>query len=442
MSTPLREAVEGYLAKGRARFHMPGHKGRPLPLFADIARFDITEVEGADSLYGASGAIAETEARYAALYGSAASLLSAGGSTLCIQAMLALACPPGSKLLAGRGAHAAAVNAMALLDLEPVWIYPRTDPATGLALALTPKEAEEALLAHPDAAALYLTSPDYFGAVCDVAAISAACRRRGVPLLVDNAHGAHLAFLEPALHPIRLGADLCCDSLHKTLPVLTGGALLHIGNPRFLPEAKRRMALFGSTSPSYLVLLSADTALPYLESGVREDLARCARRNGALAALAGELGYRLPAGALDPVRLTLGFAGIGYTKEEYGAALRAQRIEPEYLGAQFCVLMASPFTADEDFARLEGALRQIPPRAPLPVPSLPELRPRRACSLREAGFSPGRTIPLSRAAGRVAGGVFSPCPPGIPLVLPGEILDGALCALLKNDGIQAVNVIY
>ena len=257
---PLSRAVAEYLEGDFSRFHTPGHKGKDrfAPHFGwgEVWCWDVTECAGLDSLFEASGPIRETEQLYSRLYGTADSLISAGGSTLCIQAMLALALQPGDSLLAVRGVHSSAVHAMALLDLHPQWVLPSIDQATGLAGAVCPEEVERAFTCNPRLKAVYLTSPNYFGSISDIATLSKVCHSFGVPLLVDNAHGAHLAFLPQSLHPIGLGADLCCDSLHKTLPVLTGGAMLHVGNKAYASQARRKMALFGSTSPSYPVMLS------------------------------------------------------------------------------------------------------------------------------------------------------------------------------------------
>lgn len=449
MSTPLLSAVERYIRKGSARFHMPGHKGAWTPPVGGAALYDITEVAGADSLYESAGAIAQTEARYAALYGTAGTLLSAGGSTLCIQAMLALAARPGAQIICARGAHTAAINAMALLGLTPVWVWPETDARTGLALPVTAQQVQQALAACPEAAAVYLTSPNYFGMLTDVAAVSAVCRAQGVPLLVDNAHGAHLRFLQPDLHPITQGADLCCDSLHKTLPVLTGGALLHIGAPELLPDAKRCMSLFGSTSPSYLILLSIDTALPYLEPeaqeavpSARRELAEISAKISALRRAAAAHGFLLPPGPCDPIRLALGFTPTGLPAAGLRAHLDRCGIEPEYISESFCVFLAGGETSDQDYTRLEHAIATVPytKRIPELAYTLPE-PPQQACTLREAVLAPAEAVPAGRAAGRICAGAVSPCPPGIPLVLPGELLDDAMCCRLKKSGILSVNVI-
>ena len=442
MAQRLTGAMEDYLARDMSRFHMPGHKGAPLPVLGDISRLDVTEVEGLDSLCHASGPIRKTELAYSGLYGTVGSFISAGGSTLCIQAMLALALRPGDTVLAGRGAHTAALNAMALLDINPVWVVPPVCAESGLALAVSPNQIEEMLALHGDVKAVCLTSPNYFGVICDISRISDLCGRYKVPLLVDNAHGAHLAFLPDSLHPISLGADICCDSLHKTLPVLTGGAMLHIGNPDYLPRAREMLALFGSTSPSYPIMLSIDSALDYLRGEMRAGLLRVAERISGLAVLAKSRGFLLPdAPLLDPMRLTLGAAKLGYKGAELGAYFRKSQIEPEYAGTTFCVLMASPFNSPRDFERLEQAISALPARAPLPVIPFDFTLPRREVSLREAVFAPTQTVATEDASGRIAGATAAPCPPGIALVSAGELIDAETAALLKKYGILQVNVL-
>ena len=341
--TPLTEAVEAYLAKGLARFHMPGHKGRAAGLFDQVSEYDVTEVKGTDSLYECKEAIRETERQYAALYESGDCLLSAGGSTLCIQAMLASALRPGEEFLIGRNCHSSAVNAAALCGFEPVWLMKQT-----------PEALEHALSEHPGVKAAYLTSPDYFGTLADIAACSKICHEHGALLLVDNAHGAHLPFFEKNLHPMHLGADLCADSLHKTLPVLTGGALLHLADPSLYETAKRRMRLFGSTSPSYLIMLSADGCLDYLRTKARFDFPALAARMETLRALAAKNGLAPLTGEIEPARLALSVSASGLTTEQFGARLREFGIEPEYVNPERAVLMASPFNAEEDFLPAGG----------------------------------------------------------------------------------------
>ncbi|MGI6403734.1 MAG: aminotransferase class I/II-fold pyridoxal phosphate-dependent enzyme [Oscillospiraceae bacterium] len=444
---PLSRAVAEYLEGDFSRFHTPGHKGKDrfAPHFGwgEVWCWDVTECAGLDSLFEASGPIRETEQLYSRLYGTADSLISAGGSTLCIQAMLALALQPGDSLLAVRGVHSSAVHAMALLDLHPQWVLPSIDQATGLAGAVCPEEVERAFTCNPRLKAVYLTSPNYFGAISDIATLSKVCHSFGVPLLVDNAHGAHLAFLPQSLHPIGLGADLCCDSLHKTLPVLTGGAMLHVGNKAYASQARRKMALFGSTSPSYPVMLSIDAALSYLEREVARDSVRVSQEVERAAAIAEEQGCFMPRFPLkDPWRLTLSAAPLGLDGPGLAAHLRGHQIEPELVSDPFCVLMASPGNTEEDFRRLAEGLRALPRGSSHFSQTAGFTLPRQKVSLREAVFAPSQPVPLEQAVGRVAGAMVSPCPPGIALVVPGEEIDSQTATLLKSYGIFSIHVLH
>ena len=229
MTTPIVDFVRSYAQSGTARLHMPGHKGQSLLGFEPL---DITEIRGADELYAPEGIIAESEANATRLFGTAHSYYSTEGSSQCIRAMLFLAlqgAPQSGKrpvLLAARNAHKALLYAAALLDFDIRWLWP-TAQAEG-ALCSCPVTAE-ALTGALHALAqqgispfgVYVTSPDYLGGVQELPALAAVCRAQGVPLLVDNAHGAYLRFLPQDCHPIAQGAAMCCDSAHKTLPVVT-----------------------------------------------------------------------------------------------------------------------------------------------------------------------------------------------------------------------------
>ena len=286
MNTPVVDFVRRYAQQRTTRMHMPGHKGRG-PLGCE--ELDITEIAGADELYEAEGIIAQSEANATQLFGTARTYYSTEGSSQCIRAMLHLALQmrPAKAgrpvLLAARNAHKALLYAAALLDFDIQWLWPAPDAAGTLCTCPVEPEALTSALDELSAEGrtpfgVYLTSPDYLGFVQDVAGLSAVCHAHGLPLLVDNAHGAYLHFLkEGSRHPIQLGADLCCDSAHKTLPVLTGGAYLHLGPSVQADEAAVRnaLALFGSTSPSYLILQSLDAANAVLADSFREKLDIC-----------------------------------------------------------------------------------------------------------------------------------------------------------------------
>ena len=425
---PVENALHEYIGKDLSRFHMPGHKGAEN--FPEYFKFDITEVEGADSLFESSGAIFETEKRFAKIYGSGASLLSAGGSTLCIQTMFATALNPGDKIIIARNCHASAVNVMALLDIEPIWINPRDL-----------KGAEKAFEENPEAKAIYLTSPDYFGVMSDIGAFSDLAKEKGAKLLVDNAHGAHLHFTPIEMHPIALGADMCSDSLHKSLPVLTGGAVLHLKDGSLREIAKQKMRLFGSTSPSYLIMLSADKCAEYLETKAKADFAMLNGKVANLRYKAFEHGLAPKVRNVEPARLVLSVKSTEMTGEEFGKKLREYGIEPEYVNDEWAVLMASPFNSEKDFERVAKFIEETFGNGFSAFEERLSKMPEKAMSVRKAVFSESEEIETEKAIGRIAARLDLPCPPCIALAVPGEIIDEKIAGLLVKYGINKINVV-
>ena len=426
LSAPLYSALKAHRELGRSSFHTPGHKDNPAALPPDLWRLDLTELPDTGSLYDGGGPIEEAERLAAALFGAARTCLSAGGCTLCIQAMFRLAAPGGGKILCSRAVHRSAVGAMALLGLEPVWAMP--------------EDLIPAIDACADAKAVYVTSPNYYGQLLDIGAISAACRGKGLPLLVDCAHGAHLFFTKPKLHPLALGASMTADSAHKTLGVLTGGAWLNIADPRFAADAKDAMALFGSTSPSFPVLASLDLCRERLESDP-DAFPRLQARVERLRDLALSRGIPPVPGPADPTRLTLDTAAAGLSGTGAAARLRAAGVEPEYADSSFVVLIATPFNTERDFLRLEKAIGLLPVGDPLPRRPSPPPLPPVELPLREALLSPSRALPLEKAMGKIAAQIACPCPPGIPVVMPGERVTKEAAEFLRGYGFFGIKVV-
>ena len=437
METPICDFVRAYAESRPVRMHMPGHKGNPQ---VGPEALDLTEIEGADVLYRSEGIIRRSEENAAALFGAARTVYSAEGSSLCIRAMLYLALLDAKekgilpRLLAGRNAHRTLMTAAALLDLEVDWLLPAPGEDL-LSCAVTADILEKELDKGPYMA-VYLTSPDYLGRRADLRAAAEVCRRRGVPLLVDNAHGAYLKFLPEDEHPITLGADACCDSAHKTLPCLTGAAYLHLSAhapDRWADRAEQAMSLFASTSPSYLILQSLDRMNGELAGEYP------ARLRGAAEKLAEIKKILLSEGWMtvgdEPMKLTLRAAARGYTGAELHGILRAKGIECEFADREYLVMMPSPETPDGGFERLLSALREIPRREPLAdePPALPA--PEKACSIREAMFSPRETVPADQAVGRILADACVSCPPAVPVVIAGERITRQAAECMKYYGI-------
>ena len=451
MTTPIWDFLQGYRREGMSRFHMPGHKGNG-PLGCEV--WDITEIDGADSLYEASGVIARSEGNAAALFGSGATFYATEGSSQCVRAMLHLALqnrPAGTPpvVVAARNVHKAFVYAAALLDFEPVWLWPEAGslpegkPGSLCACPVTPEGLDRTLAGlEAPPAAVYVTSPDYLGNLADIPALAEVCHRRGTLLLVDNAHGAYLRFLDPSRHPLDQGADLCCDSAHKTLPVLTGGAYLHIAKtaPAALRErARAALALFGSTSPSYLTLASLDLCNQALAGEEPERIQTAARGLAALKRAFTARGWVL-AGE-EPLKLTFDAAASGWNGFSLMGLLRTGGVEPEYADADYVVLMASGSTDREALEIAANALGPAGPKPPLPRPVLSSAKGERVLSVREALFAPQETVPAGESLGRVCGAPTVSCPPAVPVAVSGERIGPEALALFRYYKVETVDVL-
>lgn len=438
MDTPVIDFLKKYAETDTLRCHMPGHKGRGLSFVS--AAHDITEIAGADSLFEAEGIIAESERNMSRLYGSAATVYSAGGSTLCIQAMLAVMKREGRRVLAVRNAHRAFLNAAALFDLQVDWLLPEYSDGI-LSGKIDPAAASAALSGFgEDPSCLYVTSPDYTGRTADIPALAEVCRKHGARLIVDNAHGAHLAFMPENMHPIALGADMCCDSAHKMLPALTGAAMLHTSRPEYAGLLKPAMGLSGSTSPSYLIMASLDGCCKYISEDIRRDIAE----NLVQLAKFREHFGRLVSADGDPFHITVCAAENGYNGDELAGLLRENGCECEYSDSGLVILLMSPVNVPDDYARLISALENALSHAEKGTPVHERFRmelPERAMSIREAVFSPCEDIPVEKAEGRICGAVSVPCPPAVPIAASGEIIDRNCINIFKRYGISSVNVV-
>ena len=442
MNTPIVDFIDRYRQSEALRLHMPGHKGNQRQ---GMEPYDITEIDGADSLYEASGIIRESEQNAGSLFG-AHTFYSTEGSSQCIRAMVYLSMMHAKqhgrspRILAGRNAHRAFITAVALLDVDVEWLYPSEQDGY-LSCSVEEEALECALLTHKPTA-LYLTSPDYLGNTVDICAAAQVCRRHGVLLLVDNAHGAYLKFLQPSCHPMDLGADLCCDSAHKTLPVLTGGAYLHISKqaPSALVEqAKSALALFGSTSPSYLILRSLDAVNAYLceEYPIRLQTFTTVVQQVKSALLSH--GYRLYGN--EPLKLTLCTKPYGYEGYAFAQLLQQHGLVCEFADPDFVVLMLTPELGEQGLHRLREVLLSIQPQPSL-VTCPPTVEPmQRVLSVREAIFAEKETIPVTQSVGRVLASTALCCPPAVSAVVGGERITEQTRAYFEYYGIVTCSVV-
>ena len=439
MNTPICSFLEKYAQNDNLRLHMPGHKGKG----DGCERFDLTEVSGADSLYEASGIIKESEDNASALFG-AHTFYSTEGSSLSIRAMLYLATlmKKGERalILAGRNAHKVFVSAAALLDFDVEWMcgnesYLSCNPSA--------KELEaklDSMSVKPTA--VYITSPDYLGNTSDIGALAEVCHRRGVLLLVDNAHGAYLAFTKPSRHPIALGADMCADSAHKTLPCLTGAGYLHVSSSmpkEILARVKGAMALFGSTSPSYLILASLDRANAYINDCYADKLERFTKKLDAMKKRLEAHGFTLVGN--EPMKLTIAPKSYGYTGYELAKHLEENGIVCEFCDPDYLVLMPTPEITDGEIEMLERVLTTLPKKEEITVAPPTLSLPERAMTPREAMMSSAEEISIDEANGRILSAVTVGCPPAVPIVVSGEIINNEAIEAFKYYGIDSCSVV-
>lgn len=440
MKTPIVSFLKSYQEKSPVRMHMPGHKGAGILGFEGM---DLTEIYGADELFAAEGIIKESEQNASSLFGCP-TYYSTQGSTLCIQTMCTILCQDAKskgkkpKILAGRNAHRSFIHAAALLDFDIVWLYGNSDY---LSCKINAEDLEKKIVEN-NPMAIYLTNPDYLGNLLDIKSLASICKKHDVLLAIDNAHGAYLRFLEPSLHPIDLGADLCCDSAHKTLPVLTGGAYLHLSeslNQVWKNDVKHFMEYFSSTSPSYLIMASLDAANEVLDTAFKKSLSECIQRVDGLKNTLIQHGYTILSG--EPMKITISTKEFGYTGNEIANLLMESDIYPEFYDSDYIVLMPSPYNTKDDLKRLETCLCKIE-RKSVVFNSFPKLeRARKVMNVRQALFAPSTMIEVSKSLGQVCSSVSVSCPPAILPVIPGEVISESSIEVMKYYGIETVRVV-
>lgn len=439
MKTPIADFVKKYAKSDFSRFHMPGHKGESLLGFENL---DITEITGADVLSSADGIIAESEKNATSLFKTGGTFYTTGGSTAAIFAMLSLVRKEKTLILAARNVHKAFINACALLDYDVAWLMPQ-DFSTILKCDISAETVEKSILsAEIKPAAVYLTSPDYLGNIQNIPEIATVCKKYDIPLLVDNAHGAYLAFLKQSQHPIHLGATLCCDSAHKTLPVLTGGAYLHIAKDApayFCENAREKLALFSTTSPSYLILQSLDLCNKHLADGFEKKLAECIEKTDKIKKIATDRGVTILSS--EPLKIVVDAYQNGYLGSELHSTFRVNKIESEFYDEHYVVLMVSPSNTDKDFERLESFFGNmvygVPFEKRLPTPPLPE----KVMSIRDAVLAESELIKTEDAVGRICAAPTVSCPPAVPIAVSGEIITEETAKLLKYYKINEIKVV-
>ena len=439
-------------AGDRLPMHMPGHKRRTdEPYLRDLcAELDITEIDGFDDLHDPSGILADAEARAARLWGAEHSHLLVGGSTVGVLAGVYSLLKRGDVVIVARNCHKSVFHALEICGADARYIVPETDGETGVFKDVTPLSVKKALDENPDARLVIITSPTYEGVISDVKGIALAAHAKAVPLLVDEAHGAHLDLCDKfAGGAVKSGADVVIQSLHKTLPSLTQTAIAHVGGLADDKAFSRALDIFETSSPSYLLMASADGCIDYISShraafekwsGNVDEFVKSAAALEKLKLFRGDGCF-----GFDKSKLVISTAGASLSGYELMNVLREKYlIELEAAGARYALAMTGVSDGESSLGTLMAALEEIEKsvggqkrEAALPCPVPP-----RAAKISDAVSKRAESVSGGEAVGRVCAEYVYAYPPGVPLIVPGEIFtrDVILTAeKLKNIGARVVS---
>jgi arginine decarboxylase len=448
---PLLNAVWAAAERPHAAFYTPGHKrGQGISsalrdrFGSAVFRADLPELPGLDNLFAPDGVIHQAQCLAAQTFGAAETWFLANGSTSGIQAAMLATVGDGDRIIVPRNAHRCVIAGLMLSGAMPVWVSPQLDDTWQLPTGIDPQAIAQALVTAP--AAILLVSPTYHGLCSDVGAIAALAHQHHIPLLIDEAHGAHFAFHPDLPTPaIAAGADLAVQSIHKTLGALTQSAMLHLGHSNRLSRDRlcASLALTQSSSPSYLLLASLDAARQQMAT----DGHRCMTHTIDLADWATDAIARIP--GIDPLtdgltgvhqrdrtRLTIDVRELGLTGFQADEMLNNWGITAELPSLHHLTFVISLGNTRNDIQHLIDGLQTLAQRArsplhrPLLMPLPPVVSP--ALTPRQAFFSSRRPVPIADAIGQPSAELICPYPPGIPVVLPGEPITEEAIAYLQH----------
>lgn len=464
MEQPILSGLTAYNTEGCYPWHMPGHKRRLNTIFPDIVEnpfsIDVTEVGDLDEFHDPHGIISEALNRAAEVYGSHKSYYLVNGSTCGIMAALSAVCRPGDKLIVARNCHKSVYNAIRLLQLRPIYIMPEWNEELGMFGGVSPEQVRKMVKQYTDAKCVMLVSPTYEGVVSDVEKIAKIVHKAGVPLIVDEAHGAHFEFMSNVNETIsttnyknipnpaiRLGADIVIESLHKTLPAMTQCAILHEkSNIVDTERLEEYLSIYQSTSPSYVFLATTEACIEkmnYERDGLfiiyKELLSEYRKRFAQLSHihLVEESDFKKQSACgYDDGKLVFSVKDCGYERDGEIIAMTGTRLgtilQEEYgqmmemAAGNYVIAMTSVADSKEAFESLYLAMESIDAQLTDVEQSadtiLYKTLPEHKMNIAEAREHKRVDIPFEDAIGKISGSYIYVYPPGIPIVTPGEVL--------------------
>ncbi len=458
---PLYEKLLAYAKSHPHPFHVPGHKlgasfdREGKERFHSILSLDVTEISGMDDLHQPQGVIAEAQALAAEAFHADETRFLVGGSTAGNIALVMAVCKPGDTIIVQRNCHKSVYNGIILARAKPVFVVPAVDLQTGVAACVRREDVERALIAHPEAKAVFLTNPTYYGMGVDLQKMAATVHRFDVPLLVDEAHGSHYGF-HPALplSAMQCGADAAVQSTHKMTPAMTMSSMLHLKGSRIDRERLyRALAMIQSSSPSYPLMASLDLARRHMVLETRKELDRVLPLLERVREQIASLSWLAQPSAeegkaystLDPLKLLLCLRTGSMTGYQLQSLLEAHGVFLELAEAGHVLLAASTGTSLRDVETLWQVLdgvtlsRDEGDDVFRPGVLASDFLREQVIPMHEALDAKRCSVPPEEAEGRVCAEMVIPYPPGIPLLAPGERIDGETVALLRQlqtDGVR------
>jgi arginine decarboxylase len=469
LDVPILDGIKRYISSNPIPFHMPGHKmgrGFKKGYFDQITAMDLTEIPLLDNLHFPDGIIKEAQELAAKAFGAEHTFFLVNGSTCGIHAIIRTICKPGDKLMVGRDCHKSIINGMMLAGVEPYYITPGFDKDSGIPAAISPEKVREAFEKSHDCAGILITRPNYYGVCSDLESIAKIAASYGKVLAVDEAHGAHLKFNNKLPRcAMDLGADICVQSAHKTLPAFTQGAYLHVKSEKIdLEKLKSILGMLQTTSPSYIIMSSLDYSRAVMEAegeALLESLLENIERFEASLNIFNEFsilsGINIDNFRTDRTRLTINVSRTGLSGFEVERILRFDyNIQVEMSDTGNIVCIATVSDTREDFQRLYLALADIRNRV-VKEGKISDINiytcygmyevSEQVASLSEAFNLRSKKVKLKCAAGMIAKGTITPYPPGIPAVCPGErirqdVVDALLSFLTQGGNINGIGKDY
>ncbi len=429
------------------RFHYPGHKGRNLHFDpGKLPQIDQTEIIGTDDLQAPEEILLETQQMAADLFGTRASFFGVGGSTMANYAAIGASTKPQDTVLIQRNSHRSIYQGAMLQDLKILTISPDYDEEFSLLTGLSTETLEEMLRAHPEIKTAIFTNPSYYGLCLNLKEIVELCHSYDVTVMVDEAHGAHLIFTDDReLSALRCGADIVVHSAHKSLPAMTSTSILHVNSDRIpLERVRKFFNLYTTSSPSYVLMVSTEAALTEMEAhGYEKFKALYEMRVDAVSRLesVGAEVYSIHdhahLGGYD--RTKLFFKVPGYDGDELLHALHDRGVELELADARAVLAVLSTETTQQDFDRLIEAVGDLPEGStPWHDSVYKDLKTNQLQTLRTAYYADYEWVSLDESEGRIVVDFLQLYPPGIPIIIPGEVMTAEILNLIQGNRIIGV----